>query len=292
MYLSVTRACALRNVVACVLLILGATIAQAQDSGRVNPATALPAGFPVYKDTGNPKEDHKRYDEAKRKWIEENKEEYGRLVGRREEVEKNVAVEDVVLLKQPITPTSEQLVSLPTEESNLVVLSLSIDNTTQQPIITSPLEANPPKKKIETTVPDTMLVDNKSEPLPKIIVPIKEQWILTDIKCINNKRSAAELSGLVQKFTAEYFDFNALFIVHQDNSFCLQTRGAEIRGKISDNSSDAIILLIQNDFCEDCYKDILFKILKKETDLWIWQMASEWESAPDIVFEITFAIKY
>ncbi len=258
----------------------------------------LPADFPKYTDTGNPQQDNQKYTAAKQAWIAANPAVYEKMNEQSELAPQNNIAPATQTQNQdkvdsaphyPIVPTTGNVAV--DEKAHIGADSPATDKSPEQPIITSSFGVNSSKKKIEPILSDTMLANHTPKPLPKVIAPIKDIWTLTDIKPISNKSSTAELSELTQKFAAQYFDINTLFIVHQDDSFCLRKRDEEIIGKILYDNQKAITLLIKNDFCEDCYKDIPFKELQKVKDLWVWQINSEWESAPDIVFEITFQVK-
>lgn len=258
----------------------------------------LPADFPKYTDTGNPAADNDRYNAAKQAWIAANPALYVKMNEQSESTPQNNIAPITQTQNQdkvesaphyPIVPTTGNVAV--DEKAHIGADSPATDKSPEQPIITSSFGTNPSKKKIEPMPSDTMVANNTPKPLPKVSVPIRETWILTGIKPINNKRSTVELSELTQKFAAQYFDINTLFIVHQDDSFCLHKRDEEIMGKILYDNQKTITLLIKNDFCENCYKDISFKELQKVKDLWVWQINSEWESAPDIVFEITLQVK-
>lgn len=76
---------AVRSFAVLVLLMATQFGLQGQTAKDASPTlmqagTSLPSGFPVLKDTGNPKEDNKQYDAAKKTWIEANNEEYEQII--------------------------------------------------------------------------------------------------------------------------------------------------------------------------------------------------------------------
>ncbi|OWY24725.1 hypothetical protein C7N43_27485 [Sphingobacteriales bacterium UPWRP_1] len=58
--------------VSCMLRGQNTNSAAATPAVQLQPGTNMPAGFPVYKDTGNPKEDAQRYDAANKAWMAAN----------------------------------------------------------------------------------------------------------------------------------------------------------------------------------------------------------------------------
>jgi hypothetical protein len=87
------------------LLFMGAFMTFNKVSAQTS--SGLPSGYPKFVDTGNPQEDHQRFDLAKRDWIKANPDAYAKMEGGTAVTKQTAVVPNPVEVKTIAEPKKE-----------------------------------------------------------------------------------------------------------------------------------------------------------------------------------------